>query len=260
MIKRKKAKDAEPEVVEPIERMNSKLREAGMPEIAIVSPNELRAQPLNARYMNNQTMELLVKNIRRDSHLESTPLVARVEGVEHLQIVSGHHRVEAAKTAGLEQILVMVINVSSRDELRSKQLSHNALEGRDDLGTLKQLYDSIGDLELKYLSGLKDVVDSVKFTSLQFMTGALKEVTMTFFPEEIEEIDRAMELIRKESFVGRGTVVRVSDRKDFGPFMEAMRRVKKVEHIKSTGAAVCRMVEIVLDYYEKKAEADSGKA
>lgn len=100
--------------------------------LEIVDPRALRLLAKNARVLSKDTFQQLTANIRRDKRLSSVPLCYRAsDGV--LDVLSGNHRVSAGIEAGVEHILVMVIeedlSVSQRIAI---QLSHNALVGSDD--------------------------------------------------------------------------------------------------------------------------------
>jgi hypothetical protein len=235
----------------PLVAVNTSLREAGL-------------QDVNARYMDAQTFDRLVSNIRRDGRLESVPLVGRRPNDARFDIISGHHRVAAAKKAGLKTILVMVIAVKNRSELRAKQLSHNAITGKDDDALLKKLYESIEDLEMKMYSGLQDQLDGMAFVSLSFRAGTYKEFVLAFVPEDIETFDAAAKVIADESTIGSGSLVRLTPAKAFEAFAEALRKLKKAENIKANGAALSRMVELATErlaqLMEREAKAKDAAA
>ncbi len=223
--------------------LSQQLEALGLPALAVVSPDECVAQALNARYMDQQTMENLTKNVQKDGRLESAPLVCRDEASGGYAIISGHHRVEAAKRAGLKHILVMLAEPKNESELRAKQLAHNALVGRDDAVLLQKLYDGIKDLEAKYYSGLQDQLERVAFSSLNFKAGTYESFTVAFIPEDIEAYDQAAALVEGMDMAG-AEIVRLAPLKSYAAFSDAIRKVKKVENIKSNGAALSRLVEL----------------
>ena len=101
-------------------------------EMLLVSAdlNILREQDLNARVMPPEQFETLVTNIRRRGIPESVPYCV-LRGSQ-IRIVSGHHRVRAAKEAGIKEAVILL---DTRDLPRSlevaKQLAHNSITGRD---------------------------------------------------------------------------------------------------------------------------------
>lgn len=74
--------------------------------MARVDPSSLREQDLNARTMPREKFNQLVENVKRRGQLEELPYCAETE--KGIEIVSGHHRVRAAKNAGLETIPVLL--------------------------------------------------------------------------------------------------------------------------------------------------------
>lgn len=234
--------------------LNGQLKSLGLPELAVVSPDECIPQALNARYMDQQTMENLTKNVARDGHLESAPLVCRDPSGTGYAIISGHHRVEAAKRAGLKHILVIIAEPKDENELRAKQLSHNALTGRDDAVMLQKLYDSIKDLEARYYSGLQDELERIAYASLNFKAGTYEAFTVAFIPDDIEAFDTAMSMVEHMDIAG-AEIVRLAPLKSYTAFSDAIRKVKKVENIKSNAAALSRLVELAqMKLAEIKAE------
>lgn len=240
--------------------LNQQLAEHGIPEIALVAPADCLPQKMNARYMNSQTMRNLTDNVKRDGRLESVPLVApSKQGGKH-EIISGHHRVEAAKAAGLAKILVMVIHPKGRDELLAKQLSHNAITGQDDEAVLAKLYSEIETLEQKYYSGLQDALGEVEFTSLSFRAGEFREFVVAFLPEQIERFDAACSLA-EDMHARSASVVRLASIETWDTFAGAIRKVKRAEDIRSSAAALGRLVELALERLaEVAADGQTGKA
>lgn len=119
------------EIRETISDLNAHLQE--MPyKLDLVNPREIILLDKNARYMTQEMFDNLVSNIKKDGGLSSLPLCYR-EPDGRLLVLSGNHRVQAAVHAGLEEVLILVIDKElTRQEQVAVQLSHNAIEGRDD--------------------------------------------------------------------------------------------------------------------------------
>lgn len=84
--------------------------------IEYVEPSRLKANPLNAKYFKEVTLEELqnlVENIRVNGI--HTPLIARSD----YTLIAGHNRLEAARELGLEFIPVQFLqeDISERDEI-----------------------------------------------------------------------------------------------------------------------------------------------
>jgi hypothetical protein len=110
--------------------------------------------------MKAEQFQALVENVKQDGNLSSLPLCYR-EKDGNLRGLSGNHRVMAARQAGVEQVLVMVVgDEKDADERLAIQLSHNAIAGQDDLVILKELWEAITDVQAKVYAGLDS--DTVK--------------------------------------------------------------------------------------------------
>lgn len=224
--------------------LNTALRAQGLCEIAIVRPDDCKGQRKNARYFTPEKFAQLVQNIKRDGRLESVPLVYRSDDAEGYSIISGHHRVDAAKEAGLKHILVFVTTPDSRDEIVSKQLAHNALTGKDDPMLLAELFSSIHDLDLRLASGLSDEAAKISYTSLNFRLGEYRELVLLFLPEQLTELDETMTAIAESSVADHNSTVHLARLADYERFTATLRHLKKVENIKNNATAVQRMAEL----------------
>ena len=227
-----------------LDKLNEMLVGMGMLRIRLVRPEDCIGQDVNARYFSADKMNQLVANVKRAGALESLPLV--YEDGEKFRIISGHHRVEASKSAGLKLILVLIADPKSDDEIVSKQLSHNELVGQDDKGLLAQLFNSIKDIEWRLSSGLDDAVAKVTYSSLSFKMGTFKEVTMLFLPPDLELYDEQMEALAETTMVKPSQEVRVISAETFKMFAKALQKVKRVENIKNNSTGVMRMIELAM--------------
>ncbi len=72
-----------------------------------VHPDILREQDKNARVMDAKPFQRLTENIKKNGQMESMPYCHKTVspgGSEEFSIISGHHRVRAARKAGLTEI------------------------------------------------------------------------------------------------------------------------------------------------------------
>ena len=77
-------------------------------KIAEVQLSDIKLVEKNAHFMSNDTFTALVNNIKRDGQLSSVPFCVRHEDGTYT-VVSGNHRTQAAKQAGLVSIHVMYV-------------------------------------------------------------------------------------------------------------------------------------------------------
>lgn len=236
-------------------QLNEVLADSGMLELQIVDPKKCVGADVNARYMKSETMLQLTENVKKGGTLESTPLVYRDDKLKEGQyrIISGHHRIEAAKNAGLKEILVMVCAPEDADDIVSKQLAHNALTGEDDAVLLQELFDSIKDVGKRMASGLQDELEKLSYHSLNFRAGEFKEFTLLFLPEDIDAYDTSADTIEsctkaiENSSIKPSSEVRIASLKTWEDMKKLVMKIKKVENIKSNAVALQVMTELALD-------------
>lgn len=218
-----------------LEKFNSQLRLNGMLEVAFLKPSEIQSQPKNARYFDNTQFKQLVANIASAGHLEGVILVRKRDNGAY-ECVSGHNRRDAAKEAGIEEVMCLVLTGITDEETTAKQLAHNALVGKDDMGILKELFDSIKDIELKLSTGLQSEIERVTYQNLQFKSGATKSMMLLFFEEDFEATDEMLDKMVSAIQID-GDSVRVARHEHFDKIAAAIRKIKKVQNIKNNAVA-----------------------
>ena len=211
--------------------------------------DEIRERDINARVMEKKHFERLAANMKADKRLESLPLCVRSQEKQELVILSGHHRTRAARAAGIFEIYVMVVEESlTEDQIKSKQLAHNALNGRDDMEVLSAIYNSIEDLEAKLQAGIhleEQKMDSVVVKEINFDFN-FEIVSLFFLPSQLTNFDKAIAIMNKSERID------VVDMENFPKFKEAARKVSGIEDIRNASAIVNRMSEIIIEYYSKR--------
>jgi len=223
--------------------------------ITLIDIAELKEQDKNARVMSKEMFSQLQKNIQdKGGLLESLPYCAETE--KGIEIVSGHHRVRASRAAGIQKIhIILDCNNLSKDEIVSKQLSHNAISGIDDEQLLLELYESIKDVDQR----IATFIDADEIKSLiptEVGIGELgigldfKTVNLLFLPHQLKEFNLVIDMIEK----GEGVIV--SDLEHWDDFKVAVNRVRETENIKSVGMALSKMCKITKEYYEKEKEKE----
>ena len=160
-------------------------------KIEEVQLSDIKFVKKNAHFMSNDTFNALVNNIRRDGQLSSVPFCVKHNDGTYT-VVSGNHRTQAAKMAGLTSIHVMYIdeNNTSNDWLLATQLSHNSIVGQDDAEVLKQLLDEITDVALKeYAHISNEVLESVKDINytVEMPNNEIVPVTLMFIESIIRQ-------------------------------------------------------------------------
>lgn len=220
-------------------------------KICKVNIEELREQDLNARVMNADMFNRLASNIKKDNRLESLPFVA--ETGNGLEIVSGHHRVRACRTAGVTDIFVILDDTGlDRDSIRAKQLAHNSLQGEDNKQIVREIFEMIEDAEKKleaYISPeLNDELDKLAIKDIVFDVD-IKTILVTFLSYELDTFERCAKKLN-ESY----SELYVADIENIKLFTECVKRVNKEYDIRAMNTALTKMAEIVLEHLGEDVE------
>lgn len=220
--------------------------------------DELREADINARVMEKKKFERLTANIAKDKRLESLPLCSILKRDEtgnpiELRIISGHHRIRSARSANIMDIYVLVIEQElTDDEIFSKQLAHNALNGTDDLQVLKTIYNSIHDLDAKLRAGLTEIeneqLSRVRLEEIK-IDFDFEVVTLMFLHSQKENFERALSLIQNSK------AILVANLDSFEKFRQACTAVQKSDDIRNIAAVLDHMAEIVLLHYKERETA-----
>lgn len=212
-------------------------------KIAKVNIEELREQDLNASHMDKKTFERLTANISKDKRLESLPFVCTTD--KGLEIISGHHRVRAARSASITDIFVILDDTGlSRNEIMSKQLSHNSIQGEDNMQLVKEIYAMIDDADQKlaaYIDADLDLTfDKAKVEDV-VVDFDIKHILVSFLTFEKAVFDRAAEKLS-----GQYDELYLAEMKYLEQFTQATTRVGKEYDIRAMSTILSKMAEITL--------------
>lgn len=224
-------------------------------KIIKVNPRDIKLLEVNARFMNANEFQRLVENVKRDGCLTQLPFCVYNDNWD-LEVLSGNHRVQAAIEAGLEEIEVQVTEEKlTKDQRIGIQLSHNAISGKDDMEILKQLYESIDDVNMKAYSGLDDetlkILDNITTQSMSYSGLKYQILNIMFLPSEIEEIKSVMKEVMKEVRNNDALMVRMSE---YDKYLDTLNEVSKGSRIKNTAVGFIAMLEIVKNHMEELKE------
>lgn len=189
----------ENEAQQAIEQLNRHLR--GPYKLALMPPAKLSPAPKNARFMTDVQYRRLVDNVSKDGALASVPLCWVMPDGE-CRVLSGNHRVKAAATAGLPEILVLYTDQAlSREDEIGIQLSHNAIVGQDDPIVLRELWDEIDSIASKMYSGLDDkqmaALEAMTMPSISDASIDFRTLALVFLPPEQERLQELLTQARK---------------------------------------------------------------
>jgi len=211
-----------------------------------VDPREIKLLEVNARFMNADEFQRLVQNIKRDGCLTQLPFCV-YDDDGNLVVLSGNHRVQAAIEAGLQEIDVQVTEEKlTKDQRIAIQLSHNAICGKDDMAILKQLYESIDDVNMKAYSGLDDetlkLLDNISTQSMSYSGLQYQVLNILFLPSEIEEIKAILKDVMKEVRSNETLMLRMAE---YDKYLNTITDVSKALRIRNTAVGFMAMLEIV---------------
>lgn len=215
----------------------------------------------NAHFMAQDTFRQLIANIKRDGQLTSVPFL-----VEHntgrYTVISGNHRVQAAKMAGIIKASFIVVHEDdiTKDEILAIQLSHNSIVGQDDSEILKELLEEITDIAMKeYAHISNEILDAVKDVDyvIDMPNNEIVPVTLMFVDTNKFKFDELMETL--DTLTPRElentTLVNIETLKKLN---DTTSKIGQKYGIKSQALSICKMIELVnimLDGEERTTEA-----
>jgi hypothetical protein len=231
--------------------LNRSLAALGYPfKLAVVPLDRLALLDKNARFMPHEMFKNLVDNIKRDQGLSSVPF-CWYDG-EKYHVLSGNHRVKGARAAGLTQILILYDDRPiTRQEFIARQLSHNALSGKDDMAILAELWREIEDVGLKYYAGLDDkTLEQLADASLASLAEArldFRALTFLFLPEEVDRLKAAFQKASETTVADDALATRLAD---FERAIDALDKVKASFDVKNAATALLLVLDVFERHYE----------
>lgn len=227
-----------------VERLNVGLKNHPY-KLALVDVRDLDFLEKNARYMTNEMFRNLVDNIKRDGGLSSVPLCWKHDG--KYRVLSGNHRCMAAIEAGLQEVLVLFTDRElSKQEQIAIELSHNAIDGKDDMAILKELWDEIDDVSLKYYAGLDDKMleemEKAALTALSEVKLDYRSLTFLFLPHEVDALEEAF--AHAVECGGLQDIVYINRIEDFKRLLDAQSKVQASYDVKNSATSLMLILDV----------------
>lgn len=227
-----------------VERLNVGLKNHPY-KLALVHVRDLEFLEKNARYMTNEMFRNLVDNIKRDGGLSSVPLCWKHDG--KYRVLSGNHRCMAAIEAGLQEVLVLFTDRElSKQEQIAIELSHNAIDGKDDMAILKELWDEIDDVSLKYYAGLDDKMleemEKAALTALSEVKLDYRSLTFLFLPHEVDALEEAF--AHAVECGGLQDIVYINRIEDFKRLLDAQSKVQASYDVKNSATSLMLILDV----------------
>lgn len=208
--------------------------------------DNVREMDKNARIMSPGKFERLVQNISTENGLESLPLGYKDPDNDRNEIlvVSGHHRTRACRTAGILEIHMLVYEKKlTMDELKAKQLAHNSLSGQDDPQLLREIYDSIANIDAQLESGItaNDLMADMEAIAADNIVVEMdfEPIYLMFMSSQKKKFDDVISKLEKDA------TVYTADLKLFERFKQACTAVSLKEDVRSISAIMVKMCEII---------------
>jgi len=212
---------------------------------------EVREQDINAQTMQPDMFDRLTENISIRGALESLPYCHQPNGEGPVSIISGHHRMRAAREAGLDRMWALVDEQEmSRSQIRAKQIAHNALAGSPDEKILAQMVGQIDNVDDLLMTGLsEDKLPTVEpdDTNLQLPHADFdfRQVVLMFLPAQLDEFKLAVEMIERKT-----DVVYTGDRSQFTAFSKAMLDYGRTMNVKSMATTIGILTDLARQQIE----------
>lgn len=246
---------------EPAEATGERWRIGDDLWVGFVDITSLREQDVNAQVMQPRHFERLTENIRDRGQLESLPYCYQPNGAGPVEIVSGHHRVRAARAAGMTRIPAIIdTRPMTRSKLIAKQISHNELHGNPDADVLAQLVAMIDNVDDLLATGLDETqlptVDRDD-TNLATPHGEFdwRLVALTFLPHQLDDFKAALSVIDK------GTdLIGVAPVACFKDFVDAAYQFGMTRNIHNIATIITALTDLARREVQAAADAKAAAA
>lgn len=215
-------------------------------------------QQVNAQVMPPEMLERLAETIRRDSRMESLPFVAKHEDERGIrfEMISGHHRLRAARMASVQTIYVLAdTHTLTRSNVVAKQLAHNAISGTPDPEIMSQMLAELDDIEDALEAfidkqQLEDLIDKLpKLEEMPEDEGEWAMFSLIFLPVGMKRFERLLtRLTGDEALVGcAGADV-------FSDFQRAVVTTGKKYDIRNLGGALMKICDLATERMDEMEE------
>lgn len=213
-------------------------------EYATVGLEKIRESDINPQVMKDGDFKRLVASLKKDGKLTSTVLLFE-ESSEKYRCISGHHRIKAARKAGITQVPSMIIKDADELTLTRLQLQHNDIHGEPNKEIVAELQNilNVDDASLvdfwgekffeKETEGLFDV-ETINYEHIRF---CLLPDDKRIFEELLSEFsfeDEENYLIEKEDYIGMKMYLTQAFKAGY----------------KTPGKALSKMIEVVNNHRE----------
>lgn len=208
---------------------------------------ELREQDVNARSMSKEMFDRLQSTVGRDERLEALPFTALTEA--GIEIVSGHHRVRAARAAEMTEIYVLVdVTGLTPDQIKAKQLAHNAIEGQDDPELVKRIFEAIGDVDARLEAFIDPVALDISIPKVQIddidMGLRFETVIIMFVPWERQYFEETVGIVEREIRGTKAEAAWLAEHEQFETWQRLALRIIDEYDIRTMSTVLAKIAEL----------------
>lgn len=222
--------------------------------IVFVEIATVREQDVNAQQMQPRHFDRLTENIQQRGQVESLPYCHQPNGEGVISVISGHHRLRAARAAGMSHIPVILdTREMSRSEVVAKQIAHNELSGSPDEQVLRQMLAMIDNVDDMLMTGLDEsFLPTVEPDDTNLLIPHAdfdwRLVTLLFLPDQLEDFKEALAGIDRKA-----EVIGVAAREQFDAFAKVCLDYGRQHEIKSVATVITHLTDLA------KAEIDAAE-
>ncbi len=242
------------EINETLKALSAQIYPEGL-ALKYVGVDDVREQDVNAQSMPKAMFDQLVANIKNTGAPESVPLL--VQNGNHIEIISGHHRVRAMRQAGVKNFLALVYESLSRARIHSKQLAHNSIAGASDPELVKRIWERIDDVSARFEAFIDPKIFDNMPAPISFkpidvdMVSVAKTVMVVFLPTQQMDFDQAIEHILPKTQVD---TVYLAHKDSYDAWMQAFKRVRSDLEIVNAPTALAEMARLAIERLDDLAD------
>jgi len=159
---------------------------------------DIEESPINAQSMNEKDFNRLVKNLKRDGVLTSSPLLMDQTGKQKTMCISGHHRIKAAIKAGIEGCVCLISDELDDSTRIRLQVAHNDIHGEPNEDILAIMQQSLSDIDISLVDStdmeniIKEAQEvSIDIPQFRYINICLVEKSRERFVDMLLKLEKA---------------------------------------------------------------------
>ena len=162
-------------------------------------------------------------------------------------IISGHHRVKAARKLGYKTLGFLWTDEKNltKDEIIGLQLGHNSIHGEDNKALLKKLFEQIKDVQWKHLSNITiDEIGTMKANQMSIVPmKACYTVSLILYSDAEESFGELIGDIKEMS--AKSDVVMIADSDPSEELLlKLQKELRSTLNIKSASVAFATILKL----------------